>query len=271
MPSLRHHTINAKLAPHLRVGIKWDPLERDNIEETYAIGSAKNARAELKVLLKQIKNTELMAKILRATVFLHKQAARYDYLRDQQLMRKKKLEKYLAQDKLLSYDLDLCCFCYDQNGQFIEYISPVLMDTPQGRQSLLAFMHSGDDATGTGDAFDEEVLVKLSAINPAIHQVFFVIVSINHGFDQIKGGFWSIVSTTGEKELLSSTLRTPLQHKLHVMAKLSRGSEAEDNIWSLDELAEYQPLDKNEKTPLHIRIDQLLAARYLINGKALPD
>ena len=268
MESPRRHTINAAQSPHLRVGIKWDQLERDNIEEAYGIGSAENARAELKALHQQIKNSEFMAKLFRAIFFLRTHAGKFDRLHDQQIARKKLLQKYVLQDTLPSFDLDLCCFCYDQDGKFLEFISPVLMDTPQARQSQLAFMHSGDDSTGTGEAFDEEILVKLSAINPAIHQVFFVIVSINHGFDQIKGGLWSIVNTSGEKELLSSTLRTELAHTVHVMAKLSRN--AAFAVWDLNDISHYCPLDKNEKIPLHLRIDRLLTTRYLADNKSAP-
>ena len=262
MAPLRSLTINATPATHLRAGIKWDPLERDDIEEAYEIGSADNAREELKVLTKQIKTSERIIRFLRFLTLFYKAADRYERLRGQQLARKKLLEKYLAQAKMPSFDLDLCCFCYDRDNKLVEYVSPVLMET-QDEQSRMAFMHSGDDSTGTGDAFDEELLVKLAAIKEKIYQVFFVVISINHGFDQIKGGFCSIVNTSGEQELLATKLRTPLKHRVHVMAKLSRGTAG----WVLDEISEYLPLMNHATIPLHIRLDELLTKQYLTPPK----
>ena len=265
MTTLRSLSVNATPSTHLRAGIKWDPLERDNIEETYEFGSVKKAQAELNALTRQLKISEWVIKFIPPLSFFHDQASKHERLRDQRLSRKKVLEQYVAQGRLHSFDLDLCCFCYDREGKLVEYVSPASAD--ELTSSASAFTHSGDDDTGTGEAFDEELLVNLSAIREKIHQVFFVVVSINHGFDQIKSGFWSIVNTSGEVELLATTLHTPLKHKVHVMAKMSRRGED----WVLDELAEYLPLASSASVPLHVRLDQLITKQYLTKPKPVPD
>jgi stress response protein SCP2 len=121
-------------------------------------------------------------------------------------------------------------------------------------------MHTGDDMTGTGDTFDEEILVNLRAIDATIHHVFFVVVSIHHGFDEIKGGFWSIISTKGEQKLFSTHLKGQSRDHLHVMARLSRGDGVN---WSLENIAAYVPFDKDEKVPIQERIDRALSSLYL--------
>jgi stress response protein SCP2 len=252
MTSPRSHTINAIKPTHLRVGIKWDPLERDKIKESHALGHANEVRKELAFTLRQIKTQQSIIKLLRLTFFFRTKDMKFERLRDQYLARKKALEKFLAQENVNSYDLDLCGFCYDRDGKLVKFVSPESTETRNTMQKQMAFMHSGDDNTGTGEIFDEELLINLYALDEAIHQVFFVVVSINHGFDQIKGGFWSIVHTAGEKELLSATLCTQLQHRVHVMAKLSRNGES----WLLDQIADYCSLGKDENIPLHLKMDQ---------------
>ncbi len=261
MAALRSYTIPVTQPTYVRVGIKWDPLERDNIDEIYGLGSAENAQAQLDKSSRRIRTFKWVGEFFRIFL-LNKLADRIDGLREQELIVKKDMQTYLTQKKVRSYDLDLCCFCYDANGKLAGFISPVFMGEEYLPQGHRAFLHTGDDATGIGDAFDEELLVNLHAVDAGIHAVYFIAVSINHGFDQIKGGFWSIVRTKDETELLSLALQTKLRHRVHVMAKLSRG----DGAWTLDEIAEYCPLDPDEKIDLHQRVDRLLVEHYMVWG-----
>jgi len=266
MEGLRSFTIEASKTTHLRVGIKWDPLERDDIADAYGIESLAEARADLVGVTKQIASTRFMSKLLRMSILFANAGIAMEKTLDQSLAKKKALEKYVSQGKLASYDLDLCCFCYDQNNRMVKYVTPVTLEKQDELQKEPAFMHTGDATTGTSGVFDEEILVNLSAIDPAIEKVFFVITSVNHDFRYIKGGFWNIVSTKDEDELLPTKIVTQAQVRVHVMARLSRFG----NAWALDEIAEFCLVDKNEKISIDRRVNQMLKTRYLGVVEAAP-
>ena len=259
MASLRSFTIDASKTTHLRVGIKWDPLERDAIGDAYGIESLEDARGRLKAANQQLKSMALMSKLLRMTVVFAAAGLKVQKSHDQIVAKKKAMEKYLSQAKLPSYDLDLCCFCYEANGRMAKYVTPLSMEKGEELKKQPAFMHTGDATTGTSGVFDEEILVNLDAIDPTIDKVFFVITSVSHDFNLIKGGFWNIVSTKDEDELLPTKMLTEAQVRVHVMAKLTRFGMA----WMLDEIAEFCPVDKNEKIAMERRVNTMLKERYL--------
>ncbi|MGB9153322.1 MAG: TerD family protein, partial [Alphaproteobacteria bacterium] len=263
MADLRSLTVSESKTTHLRVGIKWDPLERDDIADAYGIESPKEARAELLAIIQQINTARLIGKFLKLTVIFSNRGQKFDRTIDQKIAKKKALEKYLSQEKLASYDLDLCCFCYDLHGKLVKFVSPVSSEAKDDLQKKPAFMHTGDATEGTvhesTSTFDEEILVDLTAIDPAIDTVFFVVVSVNHGFNHIKGGFWSIISTKDEEELLSAKMLAKDPHKVHVAAKLTRLG---GSTWLLDEIVGFPPIDANGKISLQRRIDQAISTYY---------
>lgn len=259
METLRSFTIEASKTTHLRVGIKWDPLERDDIAEAYAIESLAEARAELAAITKHISSTLFMSKLLKSSVIFANAGIKMERTLDQSADKKKALEKYISQAKLPSYDLDLCCFCYGSNNNLVKYVTPNTLEKKEDLQKKQAFMHTGDATTGTSGVYDEEILVDLSAIDPAIDKIFFVITSVSHDFHLIKGGFWNIVSTRDEDELLPTKLVTKAEARAHVMAKLWRFG----NAWNLDEIAQFCPVDKNEKISMERRVNQMLKTRFL--------
>ena len=262
MPELRRYTIDAARPTYVRAGIKWDPLERDDIEEMYSFGSVKDARKKLGSVRRWLRFYKFMAGFVRATFLIADMSERFEDWIEHKEAKKVALDKFLTQAKLQSYDLDLCCFCYGKDDKLIGSIAPAYDETSQNlQQDQLAIMHSGDDVTGTGDAFDEELLINLHAIEADIHQMFLVVISVNHGFDKIKGGFWSIIRTKDETELMSAPLHKEPQ-RAHVMAKLTRDGTS----WIVDEVAAYCPLNKDEKIPMRQRVDQLLAARFIAAG-----
>lgn len=259
--SLQRHTLKTPTPTFVRAGIKWDPLHRDDLEELYNIYSEEEAKALLMRTEQQIKIFKVIAKFLRSTALIADMAGPFEDRIEPRLKIVKDLNEYIAQAQLPSYDLDLCCFCYGKDGRFIGSIAPGLNEIEQNlKQPELAFMHSGDDVTGTADAFDEELLINLLAIAPDIHHVFLVVTSVNHGFNEIKGGFWSLVRTKDEFQLMAQELTTNLPHKIHVMARLSRIQERE---WEIVEIAEYQPLGNVDEELVVPTISKILPAAYL--------
>ena len=256
----RVHTLAAGRFARLRVGLKWDPLERDDLDECYSIGSVEEARDQLAGLKRDLARTQVFDKILRRLPFLNRTSGTREQIREGKLELKKALETYIRQGKLPSYDLDLCCITYDAEGRMVEFIDPTEVETRDKQKTQAAFMHSGDHTTGTSTLFDEELLVNLSAIHPDVRHIFFVALSVNHSFDKIKGGFWAVINPVDEKQLLSCNLsNTTFRHRAHVMAKLSR---QDDGNWTLEDCSEYCPLDADEKIPLHQRVERLVDLRY---------
>ena len=258
MATLRSYTIDATKQARIRAGIKWDPLERDDIDELHAFGSAQAARKKLASTRRHLARLSLFARFLHKISLFNRWGRRIDRMRQHKLAEKKALETTLAQEKLHSYDLDLCCFCYDKAGKLVGFALPDFTEMHGKAEWQSSFLHSGDDTTGTGDAFDEELLINLHTADKTIHTIFLVVLSIHHGFDEINGGFWSVVHTMGEKELMSAFLKTTEKHRTHVIAALTR----DENSWTVKEIAEYCPIENNEKNSLQKRIDQMLRSRY---------
>ena len=254
----RKQLIDMAASPRLRVGIKWDPLERDLIGEAIGYKSGKEVRHEIATLNKIAVNQKKLAKFLRMSFFFRNKAYELDRAIEQTFEKKKTLESFLSQEKLKSHDLDLCCFAYDQGGNLVKTILPETVETKEVREKGLAFMHSGDDDTGTGEAFDEEILVSLSHIDAAISDVFFVIVSVNSGFDEITNGYWTVVNTTGEKRLQSFTLETGKKDQIHMMTRMSRAG----NGWEIQKIAEFCSPDGADSDPVEKKIDAYIRKTY---------
>ncbi len=262
MTDLRSHIFPQAKQARFRVGIKWDPLERDDLAEAHALESPAAARVEYAKLARALKakpRPNGLVSLFSFIPFIRDYQLQEERLRTEKEKRRKALAKYLAQEKMESFDLDLCAFCYDKNGKRHSFVSPVSVEEEEAIGKESAFIHSGDDMTGTGDLFDEDMQVNLSALDPAIESVFFVIVSNHHGFDEIKGGSWSFINTWGETEIFSATLKTQKKDRLHVIGRLMR----EEESWKLQEIADYCPLDDSEALSLDQRVDAVLSSRYI--------
>jgi len=264
MYTQRNQLIETAKSPRLRVGIKWDPLDRDTIGEVIGHKSSKEVRQEIASLNKSAKNQIKYAKYLRMSYFFRNRAFEIERALEQTFEKKKTLEAYLSQEKLKSHDLDLCCFAYDKDGNLVKYVLPDSVETKESREKGLAFMHSGDDETGTGEAFDEEILVSLPHIDPAISYVFFVILSVNTGFDDVVNGYWSVVNTSGEKRLQSFTLETGKKDQIHVMTRLTRS----DLGWELQKIAEFCTPEDASSVPAEKKVDAYIRDHYLAKKKA---
>lgn len=262
MTQKNRYVLDATKPTYLRVGIKWDPLERDNIDEEHSIGSPRQARMRLEVIAKRLKWLKFGAVFLRLTLALKFLAKDFDNEIREKRAKQAALQQYLKHEKLHSFDLDLCCFCYGQDGRLVGFVLPDFTEMYGTAQFHPAFLHSGNDTTGTGDMFDEEVLINLHGIDAGIHQVFILVVSQRHGFDRVKGGSWSLITTKDEKEIMSTALKTEKTDRLHVIAKLARNGTS----WDVIKVAAFCPLAEDKKVPVQHRIDKLLTGSYVASG-----
>ncbi len=249
----------------LRIGIKWNPIERDNLKESLAI-DPDNSRARLAQVSSQIKFLWWYRKILFATYFLRNRSRHLSKLVAAKKEEAQKLQDYLSGEGEPSHDLDLCCCCYDRRGQMVKFVSPRTIDkgdtTRTHLNGQMAFVHSGDDHTGTGGLIDEEIRINVSAIAPDIHQIFFVIASLHYGFHEVDGCSWSIMTTRDEKVILSKAVDANLSHRIYMIAKLER----KELSWTLKKLDHYFPMEIESKSTLGNQLHELIKQHYLITG-----
>lgn len=256
--------INSNVVPRLRVGIKWNPLERDDISELYGIDSAEDAFQAKRGASVEAKVLKAILGFFKLSHLMQNKFAKFDNARAYDLQKKEQMGNYLDQKNESSFDLDLCCLCYGRDARFMKMITGNTIESygasPDDR---MAIIHSGNDLTGTGNAFDEELQVDLSIMGKDVGQIFFVVHSANHGFNEINGGFWAISSTSDEKELLASPLLSNGNQRIHVMARLVRDGTV--GGWSLDRIAEFAYLEDygDEDMPTEERIDKLISDKFL--------
>lgn len=90
--------------------------------------------------------------------------------------------------------------------------------------------HTGDNLTGDGDGDDEQIIVDLSQVNPAVTSLVFVITSYSgQRFSQVENVFCRIVdNSAGNKEVVRYNLADNSNTTAMVMATVSR----EGNGWA---------------------------------------
>ncbi len=258
--------ITLKNSTKLRVVIKWNPHERDDMGEKHAIDTGA-ARAQMEKVSSQLRFLWWYRKVLFITYLLRNRSRHLGKIVELKKNEVETLKKYLAREGDPSFDLDLCCCCFDRRGQMVKFVSPRAQSlgemTHEMMRGQMDFIHSGDDETGTGNLFDEHIRISLSAIAPEIHQVYFVLASHNHGFHEISGCVWSVITTRDEKEILSKELTANTSHRIHVMARLVRKERA----WGLEELAAFFPVEIEGKN-LGPQLHALIKERFLITNPA---
>jgi len=84
--------------------------------------------------------------------------------------------------------------------------------------------HTGDNLTGEGDGDDEQIVVDLARIGPAVQQVYFVvnIYTQNRTFAQVANPYCRIVEDAGGSELCRYRLREAGGESGLIIAKVAR-------------------------------------------------
>lgn len=70
-----------------------------------------------------------------------------------------------------SYDLDLFCVMYNDDGEFVDGVSGEPAESADDSGKVY---HSGDDTSGHGDNDDEQISVELKDLPDYIHHIVFV-------------------------------------------------------------------------------------------------
>jgi len=116
-------------------------------------------------------------------------------------------------------DLDVSAVLLDQNGRDIEAVFFGRLESEEH-----GITHSGDNLTGEGEGDDEQIVVNLNSIGPAVQQVFFVvnIYTAGRSFQQVAAPYCRVVDDAVGSELCRYSLRDAGVENGLVVSKIAR-------------------------------------------------
>ncbi|MCQ9162476.1 MULTISPECIES: TerD family protein [unclassified Arthrobacter] len=127
---------------------------------------------------------------------------------------------FFGTKKAAEIDLDASAIFFDAAGTALDTVFFNQLQSKDG-----STRHTGDNLTGEGEGDDEQILVDLPAVSPAVAQIVFVISSYSRQtFDRIENAFCRLVddSTPGSPEVARFQLTDSGNHTAMIMAKVSR-------------------------------------------------
>ena len=130
-----------------------------------------------------------------------------------------------------AHDLDLACFIYDTDANYIDAIS-------HGASKAIHIYHSGDSQEGIGEGDDEQISVELKDLDPHIHHIVFTAsIKSGHVFADIASPEIRIGDGYSNHVFLRSALdaKEGHDHSTYVFARIYRTGES----WALHEINEY--------------------------------
>jgi tellurium resistance protein TerZ len=129
-----------------------------------------------------------------------------------------KVKGLFGKVKEKSVDLDASCLLFDAANMLRDQVWFSQLRSKDG-----ALQHLGDNLTGRGDGDDESIVVDLSAVNPEITQLVFVVSSYSgQSFSAIENAFCRLIDSSNEQEVARYDLSGSGAHTAQIMAKVSR-------------------------------------------------
>lgn len=116
-------------------------------------------------------------------------------------------------------DLDVSAVLVDANSRDLESVFFGRIESKEH-----GIKHSGDNLTGDGDGDDEQIVVNLERVGPAVQQIFFVvnIYTPNRTFSQVAEPFCRVVDEDTGMELCRYSLRDAGSDSGLIIAKVAR-------------------------------------------------
>jgi len=140
-----------------------------------------------------------------------------------------------------TYDLDLSCFMFDEEGNFMGSVTGEDGATIDASGKIY---HSGDSVDGEGDGDDEDLSVELADIPDHIQQVIFVVdIGSAHSFNDVLDPEIRLFDAFSNKEMLKSELSLGRNGEMTacVFAKIYRDKNGQ---WMLHNISHF--LDLND-------------------------
>lgn len=120
--------------------------------------------------------------------------------------------------KTKDVDLDASCLVFNESGVLIDQVWFRQLASKDG-----SIQHTGDNRTGAGDGDDESIIVDLTKIQPAAHQLIFTVNSfLGQSFKEVTNATCRLVDEATGNEVARYDLSAQGAHTAQVMAKLTR-------------------------------------------------
>lgn len=127
-------------------------------------------------------------------------------------------------------DLDASCALFDDQNKPMDIVYFGQLNSRDG-----SITHTGDNRTGAGDGDDEQIIVDLSRVSPAVKSLVFVVSSFTgQSFAEIENAFCRVVNGGNNQELAKYDLSCTGSHTAMVMAKVYR----HNNEWKMHAIGE---------------------------------
>ncbi len=157
-----------------------------------------------------------------------------------------KVKKTTLVDKITGkdqqHDLDISCFVYDDNGEYVDFVGPMAQDSMDQTGCIY---HSGDDATGQGSGDDEFISLELAGLPEETAQIVFVTeIRSDHEFSEVDEPSMRIADGMTDKNLLELRLANGDGRTANacVMARIFRNSGSATG-WGMQVIDEYPHLN----------------------------
>jgi stress response protein SCP2 len=141
------------------------------------------------------------------------------------------------------HDLDLSCFVYNKNGEYIDFVGPMAQDNIDQDGCIY---HSGDDAGGAGNLDDEHISVELAGLPfETVSLIFVAEIRSDHTFEQITNPSIRVADGFTNKNLHAMKLATDKEAEgktACIFARVHR-DKGSPTGWSLQIIDQYPKLD----------------------------
>ncbi len=143
------------------------------------------------------------------------------------------------------HDLDVICFIYDKDGNYLDYVGSEARDSMDSSGKIY---HSGDDMTGEGEGDDEFISIEFADLPAEIHSIIFVAeVRSNHIFEDVDAPEIRVADGIDNANLFHSLLAQTdgKDRKACIALKLNRGPDS-DTGWHIQNISDYPDISQIE-------------------------
>jgi stress response protein SCP2 len=154
------------------------------------------------------------------------------------------LGKLLKSDS--QHDLDISCYIYDQDKQFIDFVGAEAQDSMDETEKIY---HSGDDMSGSGDGDDERISIELAEMPIHVRGIVILIeVRSNHTFSDVLTPYVRLADGMTNDNLLEIDLvhDEAGDKNAFVMCSIYRDIDNSPTGWGLHHIAAYPDISKIE-------------------------
>jgi tellurium resistance protein TerD len=141
----------------------------------------------------------------------------------------------------LNFDLDLICFIYDADGN---YISAVDQEAWTSMDDTGHVYHSGEDMVGSGGPDDEQIYIHTKNLPIHIHELFFIVLSdCAHAFKDVLNPMVHVTDSYSNKPLLKVEIdKLPDSDKYaFVFCRICRDGED----WAVQNISQFTEFEQD--------------------------